>query len=204
MRSYRWPLMILGAFGLVASALVPLRAQNDPIPPEVNALFDDINDIDKLRVINPLKLSNDQIDRLTAAVKTSQKEYDKALVDATVQPIKGIAGEVKEVRKTMISGAAIPKDFDDKVKGLQDAFVKKRDTADYDALKSLTSAIKKIMTDEQFSKSAEMSRKFVEKDSKPNSKNTDDKFFNFYVLQIFMRYPRIVPLLEEIKKAKGA
>src|SRR5438105_4089862 len=105
MRSYRWPLFVLTVLALVAAGLVPLRAQNDAIPPEVNALFDDIADIDKLRVLNPLKLTADQIDKITAEIKKSQKEYDKALAEATVQPIKGIASDVKDVRKKMLAGA---------------------------------------------------------------------------------------------------
>src|SRR5262249_17718874 len=142
----------------------------------------------------------DQMEKIATALKSSQKEYDKALVDAVVGPIKGITKEIKDVRKSMLGGEPIPKDFDEKVKGIQDAFVKKRDTADVNALKGLSSAIKKILTEEQFSKAAELARKFVEKESKPNAKNTDEQFFNFYVLQIFIRYPRILPLMEEMKK----
>ena len=203
MKSSRWLLLSFAVMALAGSALLPLRAQNEAIPAEVNALFDDVIDIDKLRVLNPLKLTGEQIDKITAAIKTSQKDYDKALADAAVPPIKELAKDIKDVRKKMLAGAPIPKDFDDKVKGIQDAFVKKRDTADYNSLKSLSEIVKKVFTDEQFKKAAEISRKFVEKDSTPNTKNTDDKFFNFYVMQIFIRYPRIVPLLEEMKKAKA-
>jgi predicted HicB family RNase H-like nuclease len=202
MKSSRWLVCVFAIIALAVAALVPLRAQNDPIPPEVNALFDDIIDIDKLRVLNPLKLTADQLEKISAAVKSSQKDYDKALADAAVPPIKEISKEIKDVRKSMISGSSIPKDFDDKVKAIQEAFVKKRDTADFNSLKGLSEAIKKILTDEQFAKAADLARKFVEKDSKPNAKNTDDKFFNFYVMQLFMRYPRILPLMEEMKKAK--
>jgi hypothetical protein len=203
MKSSRFAVFALLAVIIGCASLLPLRAQNDTFPPEVNVLFDEIIDIDKLRVLNPLKLTGDQIDKLAAAIKSSTRDYDKALADAAVSPIKEMAKDIKDVRKKMLSGEAIPKEFDDKVKGIQDAFVKKRDAADYSSLKSLSDAAKKILTDEQVAKASELSRKYIEKDAKPNSKNTDDKFFNFYVLQIFIRYPRIVPLLEEIKKAKA-
>ena len=41
--------------------------------------------------------------------------------------------------------------------------------------------------------------------AKPTEKDADEKVFNFYVRQVFIGYyPRIVPLLEEMKKAQPA
>src|SRR5438105_8233382 len=121
MKRIRW--WGIGTMALVAlSVWSPLRAQNDSIPAEVSALFDDITDIDKLRVLNPLKLTPDQVDKIVAIIEKSQKDYNKALADAAVPPIKEIAKDIKDTRKKMVSGDPIPKDFDEKVKKLQNDY----------------------------------------------------------------------------------
>src|SRR5947207_1203347 len=119
MKRIRWWGIGMMVVVLAGAVWTPLRAQNDSIPPEVTALFDDISDIDKLRILNPLKLTADQIDKLVDAIGKSQKEYNKALADAAVPPIKDIAKEIKETRQKMLGGDPIPKEFDDKVKKLQ-------------------------------------------------------------------------------------
>jgi len=199
----RWIPLALAA----AILTVPLAAtsQKVPIPPEVVALFDDIHDIDKLRVINPLKLTPEQVDRLIAAVQTAEAEYNRALADAAVPPIRQIAKEIEQTRQAMLAGASVPADFDAKVKTLQEEFVKRRDSADKETLKSLSAAIRKALTEEQVKTAISLVKKATaDKDGKPTLRGTDESFFHYYVLHVFVKYPRIVPLLRDIKKAQAA
>src|SRR5947208_2823337 len=108
----RFTATTLGLIVMLAGAKPSARAQADVMPPEVAALFDDIMDIDKLRVLNPLKLKPDQIDKLITTIKKSQADYDKALADAAVPPIRQISKDIKDTRRRMLEGGAIPKDFD--------------------------------------------------------------------------------------------
>jgi hypothetical protein len=178
-------------------------AQSEIIPKEVEALFDDINDIDKLRVLNPLKLTTDQLDQIIVIVKKAQDDYNKKLADAAVPPIKEIAKEIKETRRKMLAGATIPKDFDEKVKKHQEAFVKRRNQEDFNTLKGLAEAVKKVLTKEQFTKAVSIAKDFLEKQGK-EVKGEDDKFFNYYVLGTLITYPRIVPLLQDMRAARVA
>src|SRR2546425_3157940 len=91
------------------------RAQSNVVPPEFSALLNDVNDIDKLRVINPLKLKGDQLDLLLSTLKAYQIEYNKALADAIVPPLKELAKDIKETRVKMLKGDPIPSDLDEKV-----------------------------------------------------------------------------------------
>lgn len=177
------------------------RAQNDIVPKEVSALFDDISDIDKMRIINPLKLTAEQYGKLIAAIKKAQDDYNKGLAEAAAPPIKQIAQDIKETRRRMLtSGGDVPKDFDEKVKKIQEEFVKQRGKQEGTTLQSLSNDIRAILTPEQFDKAVKLTRTLTEKDGKATLKGEDAKFFNFYVLGTFIQYSRIIPLLEDMKK----
>jgi len=201
----RWPLIVLlASIALTALALpfsIPARAQTDIIPKEMQALFTDISDIDKLRVLNPLKLTADQLDKIIPIVKKAQTDYNAKLAEAAVPPIRKIASEIKETREKMLAThSGVPKDFDEKVKKLQAEFVKRRKAEDNATLKSLSDSIKAILTKEQVSTASSLARKLTEEDGKPTQKGSDDQFFNLYVLGTIVVYPRIVPLLEDMLK----
>src|SRR2546421_2147255 len=119
---------------LVCSGVTSARAQSDLVP-EVVALFDDINDIDKVRVINALHLTKDQLEQIIAGMKVYQQAYNKALTDVVMPPLREIAKDIKETRAKMLKGGEVPSDLDAKVKKIQDAFIKKRDTVEVNTLK---------------------------------------------------------------------
>ena len=196
--------IVAAACSLFAAAPSPARAQDNLVPPEVVSLWDDINDIDKLRVINALKLSKEQLDLIVAGMKAYQVAYNKALVETVMPPLKEIAKDIKETRAKMLKGSGVPTDLDDKVKKIQDAFVKKRDSVEFNTLKGLSDGLKKILSSTQVSMAASLAKKATEIDGKPTAKGEDDKFFNLYVLNVFIRYPRIVSLLEDVRKAQTA
>ena len=189
---------------LFASTIKSAAAQPDLVPPEVISLFNDINDIDKLRVINALKLTNEQLDQIIASIKAFQVAYNKALVDTVLPPLKEIAKDIKESRTKMLKGGAVPSELDEKIKKIQDAYIKKRDTVEFNTLKGLADSCRKILTSSQIALAASLARKGTEVEGKPTAKGDDEKFFNLYVLQVILRYPRIVALLEDVKKDRTA
>ena len=195
---------IIALIALAIAGASRLRAQNETIPPEVAALFEDIADIDKLRVLNPLKLTSEQIDKLIQLINKSKRAYDSALAAAAAPPIRSIAKDIKETRRRMLEGASIPTDLDNKVKQLQDSFVKKREDQDVNTLKSMSDEATKILTPSQKSKAVSLARKALSRDNKPAAQGDDDKFFNFYVMSVFIKYPRIIPLLEDMKRSASA
>ncbi len=181
---------------------IPARAQNEFVPKEVTALFDDIADIDKLRILNPLKLTTEQLDKLIPAIKKAQVEYNRKVSEAAVPPVRELAKDIKEARRKMLaSRSGVPKDLDEKVKKLQSEFIKRRDAEDKSTLKSLSDTIRGILTPDQITTAISIARKYTENDGKPTKKGTDDQFFNLYVFGTIVVYQRIVPLLEEMKKA---
>lgn len=192
---------VIAASLLIANS--PVSAQTE-VPTEVVTLFDEINDIDKLRVINALKLTNDQRDSIIEALKQFRAAYNKVLVDTVVPPLREISKEVKETRGKMLKGGSVPPDLDEKVKKIQAAYVKKRDTVEFNTLKGMSETIKKILTSSQFLTAADLARKGTTVDGKPTARGDDDKFFNLFILNVFLRYPRILTLLEDVKKSQAA
>jgi hypothetical protein len=195
-------LAIAGLMALMIGAL-PRQgsAQSDFIPAEVIALFRDIDDVDKLRVLNPLKLSAQQLEKIIAEVRQHQETYNRRLADSVVPPIRSIARDIKETRRKLLTGGDVPKDFDEKVKKLQADYIKRRDQEDRDTLKSLSDKIRAILSEEQVKKAVELAKTLTQKDGKPTLRGSDAEFFNYYVMMTFVVYPRIVPLMEDMKRA---
>lgn len=203
MRSVEWRIACCLAVLLSAYAYsIPASAQTEIIPKEMQALFADISDIDKLRVLHPLKLTAEQLDKITSTLKAVQDAYNAKLTEAAVPPLRLLAKDIKETREKMLAThSGVPKDFDEKVKKLQSDFTKRRDAEDKATIKSLSDSIKAVLTKEQIVTAVSIARKFSEVDGKPTKKGTDDQFFNLYVLGTFIVYPRIVPLLQDMRKA---
>jgi hypothetical protein len=192
--------------GLTVRTIGGARAQSQPpteyVPKEVQALLVDLSDIDKMRVLGPMKLTQDQLGQLITTMTKATDDYNRKVSAAAVPPIKQIAKEIKETRAKVIAGAPIPKDFDEKVKKIQDDFLKRRAAEDKNTLKSLSDAIRKIYTKEQVDRAIKLARTLTARDGE-ELKGTDDQFFNLYVKGTFIDYAGIVPLLEAIKKATG-
>jgi hypothetical protein len=198
-----WHVAALSLLCLVSALFlsIPARAQSDIIPKEMQALLFDISDIDKLRVLNPLKLTSEQLDKIIATLKKAQEQYNSKLTEAAVPPIRQLAKEIKETRQKMLTThSLVPKDFDEKVKKIQNDFTKQRDEADKTTLKSVSDSIRAILTKEQIDMGVSFAKKFTEEGGKQTKKGSDEQFFNLFVLGTFILYPRIVPLLEDMRK----
>ncbi|MGC8669064.1 MAG: hypothetical protein ACP5VE_13195 [Chthonomonadales bacterium] len=191
------------AVWLAAGAPRSAKAQSQFVPPEVVALFNDIDDIDKLRVLNPLNLTPEQIDKLIPTIQQAQQDYNKKLADAAVPPIKEIAAQIKATRRRLLSGGEVPKDFDERVKKIQAEFIARRDKEDAATLKSLVEAIRGILTPQQVGAAVTEARKALGEQNKSGPKADEDRLFSYYVLQVFITYPRILPLLQDMRDARA-
>lgn len=168
-------------------------------PKEVLQLFDDLDDLDKLHYLNPLKLTTAQIDKLLAAIAAAKETYDKKVADITLPPIRKMGDEIRETKKRALAGADIPKTFDDRIKALQQNYFNQREKINVDNWTGLVTATKKILTEEQVALAIKLA-----KTGQKGASGQDDKWYNVYVLQVFISYPRITPLLNEMKAAKAA
>jgi hypothetical protein len=187
--------VLLGCLGCrVASAQDAQR--------EAGAILDAVNDIDKLRVIMPLKLSGSQIDKIVDAIVKGRAAFNKEIEQGATQPPTKMADEIKRVKAAALTGAPIPKDFDERIKKMEDAFLEKRKAAENTALKALSDAVRAVLTPAQI-KSASDSAKAAAEELAGGSplKGTEAQWFNYYVLNVLIRYDRIDLLLGEVKSA---
>jgi hypothetical protein len=197
MASWALALLLLLTLGVSCAA-----AQSDVIPKDLVNLFDQVSDIESLRALNPLKLTADQIGRISAEIRKASENHVK-MITAAASPVLGMASEITAVRKKMLTGGEVPEEFDRRGRKISDDFAAKREAAKNKTLKSLSDAIREIFTPEQVAKAIAVSKKLTQRDGKPTIQGTDDQFFNFYVKAIFIDYPGILPLLDEVKKVRA-
>ncbi len=198
MRGVRWVLACLVAATAMAGGPRRAVAQTDAPPAEVQALLDQISDIDKMRVLGPVKLTAEQLDKLIPAVKEALDTCKKRVDDAAAAPLRDMVKEIKDVRAKVVAGAPIPKDFDEKIKKLQVDFVKQQSREDAKALNAVLDTFTGLLTRTQRATVIAMVKPLAEKDT------ADDQLMKFYVVGTFMQYGRIVPLLQDMRKAFDA
>ncbi len=201
MNLVRWT----SAAAVVALLVAGSRAQSQgaQVPASQVKLNEQIADIDKLRMIVPLKLTTEQLDKLVTTVKASQAAYMKRIAAISEPYFESLAEDVKKIRASMLKGADLPKEFDAKVTKMQAEYVKKRDTEDQRTLKSLSENVKGILTQEQIDKAINLVKVQLSPDGKPTKEGTAEQWTNLYVLGTFILYPRAIPLLEDMKAASG-
>lgn len=203
----------LAAFALLAASAAHAQVQpsNPPAsqpasgapPRDVARLFDDLDDIDRLRALNPLKLTADQEDRLITAIKAAQAEYTRKVNALGSTLVLAMAADIKATKKQTLGGAPIPKDFDDRVKKAESQFLSGRSMLNMENWKSLIATAKSILTDTQVAQAVKFSKAASAAANKP-AEGSDDQWLNFFVLHEFIDYPRIVPLLTEMRAAATA
>lgn len=187
---------------LAISLMLPAcaaRAQDDPImPAETAAIFDSIDDLDKLRILNPLNLTADQLGKLIPALKQRQRAYNLRILELAVEPLKAIATDIKATRAKLLGGGAIPSDIDEKIKRLQKEFAEKRKVEQDKNLQLVADTMRGILTANQNKVVVEMARRDF-----TTGRGNDEQFYNIWVRETIIAYPRIVPLLEDMRKARA-
>ncbi len=176
----------------------------DKASKEVEALKVDLDDLDALHVLLPLKFTPEQMDKLIAAISSAKADYDKKYNALSGAPLLKIADEIRETRKKAVAGTPIPTAFDDRIRALQAEFYPKRADLDTANVVALSAAVKPILTADQIALCTKMETEAYKRNKRYNEKTTDAQFFNAYVLDIFISNPRIVPLLKDMRAAQGS
>lgn len=170
----------------------------------IQALLDELDDIDIMRSIAPLKLTGDQIDKLITSISDAKTKYDKKIADLSGATVGQMSDEIHKRHKSAIGGVAASQDFDAKVKRLMADFYSRRETINGDNIVAMTTECGKILTAEQQKIAAQLEKDtLVKVGKKLDPANKDSQYFNLYVVDLFIGYPRIVSLLKEIKSASG-
>jgi len=197
-------LLYLGVGSVVAIAALIWNgsvAADEKSKAEAAAIVADLDDIERLRALNPLKLEPDQLDKLVAALTKAQTEYDTKINTLGMSIFGSSAAEARDVKKQALVGTPIPKDFDDKVKRLQTEFLKQRDTINTNNITHVADLCKMVLTDKQVAVATKLERDQWEKDH-PDIKNaTDAQLYNLYCLDVFISGSRTVALLKEMRAA---
>lgn len=186
-----------------AQAQAQTSAQTGPAqqPKEVKDLIDAIDDLDLLHVLQPLKLTGEQADKLAAAITAAQAEYDKKSLPLTSVPLLKMADEIRQTRAKALTGTPVPVAFDDRIKGLQTDVSNKRKELDAANVTALGATCKTILSAEQFATCVKLETEAYKRNKRYNEKATDLQYFNAYVLDVFISNPRIVPVLKDMHAA---
>ncbi len=169
-------------------------------PGDAAELFDSLDDIDHLNVLIPLKLSSDQLDLLITAVSSSEQTYTRKYRMISVAEVRRQSELIRTTKKKALVGDHISDDFIKQMNVLLQKRVAERTQLNTDTLKSLSTTIRRILNEEQISIAAKQERGAQEKLGKHG---TDSQMLNAFVQDVFIGYPRTVPLLKELRQTSG-
>ncbi len=183
----------------------PFDAKSDsrevrPDTSEVEALYAASFDIPRLRALNELALTDEQLDQLILMVNETQKAYQKQLREMASKTLGKVSKELKKAKKDGLLGK--PADFDAETLKVLGDYPKKVASLDQEYIVLYTVKLKQVLTKTQVAAAARFARTEQRKTS-PDAKGTDDQWYNFYVNGIFP-YPRLLPLLQEMQTARKA
>ena len=170
---------------------------------DVTQLINDLDDIDALRPIIPLKLTAEQLDKIIATVTAMQTGYDKKLKAIAGPALVKLADQIRNVKQKTLKGEAIPKDFDLVAKQAEAEIIGKRKTLDADTLATLSGQLEAILTADQFKIAAKMDKDAQIKIGRAtaNTQRTEPLWFASYVRDVFVTVPRIVAVLKQMRSA---
>ena len=192
-----WLMCVFGIVGL--SSIGYSQAKTDGISQEkVQNLLDTLDDIDKLNVLIPLDLTSAQCTKMAEAIQDEQNAYDRKLKLLSKKSLGDLEKEIVERKKRALEGEQLPKPFIVTIL----AFSKKRAGFTTEMLATLSPKLQKILTVKQIAAAAKLAREYPKTDGS-ESKGTDIQWFNFYVLNVVMTYPRMAPLLKELAASKA-
>ncbi len=202
----RAAVIALGLAAVLAGSVFPrgssVAAQEKATAkPDAAAIVVDLDDIERLRALIPLKLQPEQVDKLIVALTTAQKDYDTKVNALGTTIFGSSASEVRDVKKQALTGTAIPAAFDDKMRKLQADFLKQRDDLNTANIKAVAAACKAILTDQQVATATKLERDQWNKDHTDSKGVTDSQLYNLYCVDLFISSPRSVPLLKEMRAA---
>jgi hypothetical protein len=164
-------------------------------------LWEELDDIDWMHDLGPLKLTPEQIDKMIALLEQANTKLAQDVNDLTTNTIGQVAADIHTEHKDALSGTPIPKEFDTKVQEKVGNFFARRKTVINQLIEHMSDAFSKVLTEDQKKIMIKLGKDYFTKmGNKPGPNDTDDTFYNLYVTNVFInKYPRIVPLLKEVK-----
>lgn len=169
---------------------------------ELADLLNTLADIDMLRYLNPLKLTPVQIDQMINAITFAQSEYDRKITAMGASPLLKVADDIRTTKRQALAGGDIPKEFDDQIRKIEAAILKRRDQIDAQNISGLAASFKNTLTESQM-KTAIKLTKDRQRELGRSTEGKDDQWLNAFVVNIVINNPRIVPLLKEMRTAAG-
>ena len=160
-----------------------------------------LDDIGELRGLNPLKLTADELDKMSVIIADAQTDYNKKLAANAAPILRKASDAILAAKKKALAGTALGYD-ETMTKVLTDVEARRKETENA-TLKSLSDKLQTVLTESQVQTAAKIMKDELIKMNGSAGKGTDAQFFNLYVLRVVMGYPRIVPLLKEMRTAKG-
>jgi hypothetical protein len=193
--------------GVVAALLVcgPHRAgaqgAGGAATSDVMQLINDLDDIDAMRPVVPLKITPEQLDKIIATLTTAQASYDRKLKAIAGPALAKLADQIRDVKQKTLKGEPIPKDFDLVAKQAEIEIVGKRKALDLDTLGSVATSLESILTPDQVKIAAKLDRDAQIKLGKAtaNTERTESQWFGSYVKDAIMTVPRIIPVLKQMR-----
>ena len=152
--------------GITSVLCAPLAIHAAPIPnpPGVEEtgsaqrLLDELDDIDVVRYITPLKLTGEEIDKLSTAITDTNAQFDKKLADLRLATVGKMADEIHKRHKDTVAGGPSSKDFDDKVKAAMVEFYSQREKVYAESLLAIATTCGKILTADQKKMAAQLEK----------------------------------------------
>ncbi|MDW8206865.1 MAG: hypothetical protein RMJ43_03440 [Chloroherpetonaceae bacterium] len=190
----------------VAVARVQPAAELSRIQKEVQELTESVADIGQLKFLNALALTDAQLEKILAVVTSLQEEHNLRLAQFDQTALKKIAADIRTARRIALSGKPVPEELNDRINKAIDAHLKntqKRQELFNRTLADLSQKLREILTPEQIATAARIAREETEK-LKQGVKGNEAQWFNAYVQSVILGYPRIVPLLQEMRAARVA
>ena len=167
---------------------------------DVAPLFVALDDLGELRVLNPLKLTADELDKMSAIITDSQADYNKKLVTTAAPLLRKVSDAILAAKKKALAGTVITDD-ETILKAMTD-YETRRKEIETATLKALSAKLQETLTEAQVATASKVAKDEQAKITGAAGKGTDAQYFNLYVLRVVMGYGRLVPLLKEMQAAK--
>ncbi len=196
-----------------AGAGTPAGKENAPVAPgEIERMNQSLSDLELLRPLLPLNLTQKQVDDLVATMKgiAAQWAEIKKQDDAA---LRALGPDIAKVHAGVLTGTAIPKEFDAKIVEAQKAAAKRYNDARLDGLKRLVIHLNSSLTPtqkqavEEWSKVQFGGRRIPKKYQSEPSKAPVEEVQALAIAALVERtllFDRTLALLQQYKPASSA
>lgn len=213
-RRSAFPPLVRSALSLfLLLCLVPAHAQDDTtkapqgadstakLEAQNMAILQKYADLAILRFLNPLKLTDDQLKKIEEMLTLTQAEYKRRLVAQLTSLLSKVKEPIFSAHRLALEGSDV---LDDEVmgKGVAD-YYKKQEEIDNFTLRTVSDRLQKIFSKAQITAASKLAKEETIKLTRKEAAGTETQFFNLYVRQVMLNYPRILPLVKEMQTARA-